>query len=541
MLLKSKSILAIEISPQQVNIIEGVRSARQPKIINCIQIPDPPQAHDLLAQKIAAVIKERGIKTKAAHLAVFHPHIEQHYLRIPPLSKKELRQVVKREVKKMKDRLLFEFPQDSQENDEETCEPYFDYQVLGEVEEQKRKRRGLLLAVALRRVVDEYTRLLEKAELEPRLITGVPLAMANALALAVPAAKDTSRETVAFLYLMPDKGLLNIVSQGSWRFFRQLPLRISRPGGRPGKASAGDVKAADLSADAIDYDQLLLELNRSFLYFTQQERGKQVSSVVISSVWGTSTDQGKDFAERLHVPVSLFDPTERLNLGNIAEPAVGWAQFLNSLPVPLGLLVDSGVQTSINLLPWRVREHKKHLASNLLIGFTAIGYAILVGAGYVGLRWAQENYRQAMMSQQQNVDQLRPAFEQSQKAWRERRERDFHLSILKRFERASPLWRGVFYELSRLTPPGLLFSSMEITEDKGLWRLQADGVISASTSMRAQKTLKRFLNRLERAVFFSRPRVSNIKFSPYQSGKREDEADVMQSRLDFSLSCNIRY
>ncbi len=539
MLLKSKSILSIEISPWGVNIIEGVRSARQPKLLNYIHIPDPPQSHELLAQKIAATLKQKGIKTKAAHLAFYHPEMKQHYLQIPNLSKKELQQVVKREVGKLKKNMSGEFFQDGQESDKKAYELYSDYQVLAEVGAQSAKKKGLLLAVAQKKLVDDYCHVLEKAELEPKLITSLSLAAVSAMALSLPVIKDspTSKDTIGFLYLTPDKGLLTIISQGYWRFFREIPLSSTLKISQNAKNSV-------LSTDSIDYHKLILELSRSFIYFNQHERGNQVSSLTVSSTKNISEDIDKFFTDKLQMPVALFDPTERLNLESTPEPTSGWPQLLNSYAIPLGLLMDSSPQIALNLLPLKVREHKKHLASSVLISLVLITYSAATGAGYMGLHWAQENYRQAVGSQQKMVNQLRPAFEQCQKTGQERQQCDFHFSILKQFERASPLWRGVFYELSRLSPTGLVFSKMEIAEGEKYWELQAQGVINAGTSMQAQGTINSFLVRLNNSVFLSQPRVSEISIIPYKATGAEalmSDSDLLQSRLNFSLSCNILY
>ncbi len=539
MLLKPKSILTIEISPWRVNIIEGVRSARQPKVLNYIQIPDPPQTHELLARKIAAALKEKGIKTKAAQLAFYHPQLEQRYFQIPSLSRQELRQVIKREVDKVKKRLRGELPQDSPENDKKSYELYYDYQLLEEIEANKAKKKGLLLTTVPKKLVDDYSRLLEKAELEPRLITSLPLAIANAMALVSQPTKDAkeNQDNIGFLYLMPDKGLLVIVSQGSWRFSREISLQTIGINGQK-------TKAPTASTAGIDYKKLSLELSRSFIYFNQQERGKQVSSLILSSAQHISQNVSKYFEESLQVPVGLFDPTGKLNLGSIPEPTTGWPQLLNSFPVPLGLLTDLIPQASANLLPLKVRDHKKQLAGSLLISLILITYSLAVGAGYVGLRWAQETYRQAVEIRQQSVNQLRPVFEQCQKIEQERRRRDFQLAVFKQFERTSPLWRGVFYELSRLSPKGMIFSSMEITEGKKGWKLQAKVVIDAGTSMQAQQTINKFLVRLKDSVFFSRQRVLDVNIAPYKSTEQANKATnpaLLQSQMNLSLSCDILY
>ncbi len=551
MLIKPKNILAIEISPHRVNIIEGIRSARQPKIINYIQIPAPPQEPDLLAQKISAALKEKGIKTKAAHLVIYSPQIEQRYIQVPNLSKKELEQVVKREAAKAKEKMACDLKLEGKESNSKFCAQYLDYQLLGEIEAQKVKKRGLILVTAPQGIIDEQAKLLQMAELEPQLITHSPLALANSLNFVSPAAKEgaAGRENTAFLYLMPDRAWLIIVSQGVWRFFRELRLKSSDSGDQ-----AGGAEACILAVEAIDYQELVLEITRSFLYFNQQERGKQVSGLVLGSCWKMTDDTVRYFAERLQIPVSLFDPAEKLSFGGLTAPEGGWPLLLNSMPVVLGLLVESAFHISVNLLPLNVVTRKQSVAGKVLVGLGLTAYAALAGGGYMGLRWAEDNYRKALDSRKQSLQPLESSAKKNQAAEQERQIMDSQTAALKGLERMSPLWRGVFYELSRSTPSGLNFSAIGFNEAGGRWEFKLEGVIRTDTSMQAQDILKDFMKRLEESVFFSYPRIEGINISPYKpQGSRSDLSQAAaqvnkggvagkeQTQLSFVLAAGIRH
>ncbi|MBI5788875.1 MAG: hypothetical protein HZA78_08495 [Candidatus Schekmanbacteria bacterium] len=543
MFLKSKNILALEILPGKVNIVEGVRSSRQIKVLNYLQLTNLPDSPEETGKLIAVALKEKGVAAKSVYLSLYDSQIEQTLLQTPVLSKKELQLVVKREVKKIRDKGNDKKPEEAKDrqegkNGKTTREPekkgpelYFDYQVLAEITQEKTKKKSLLLATAPQPLIDKYVKMLDAAELSPLVITASPLALINAQGLISPLLKDSSAETnnLAILHLLPDKGLLVILNQGIWRFFRELPL-VYKP------------QTEESKANILDYQQLITEVNRSFLYFNQVERGKRVNGLIISADFELPDEMAYTCSSQLQVSVASFDPAEKLNLPGTDE-FKNFSPQAKTLPVVLGLLVEGGNQLTLNFLPWQIRERKKHVAGKVVIGLVFTGYVVAIVAGYGALSWAQENYRQAVDSQKLNLEQMRPQQEEKKRLSQEQQGQEFRRTVLQKFERKSPLWRGLLVEFNQLLRPGLIFSSLEITEgEKETWQLKASGTIDAATSGEAQQTLKEYMENMKQAVFFSQPEVLEVKIVPYKPEAKGQTPDGnFNARLGFTLSCFVRY
>jgi len=254
----------------------------------------------------------------------------------------------------------------------------------------------------------------------------------------------------------------------------------------------------------------------------------------VASIEGISQDLLEFLRERLQVVVEPFSPGERVALA--AEEARGLA---SCLVVPVGLLAETTPALTINLLPWKLREHKKHLAGNLLLVVGTLVYVLTMVVGYWGLRWAKDNYQRTVFNLQQGLAQVLPMVKARNKVEELRRQRDYEVSVLKRFRRRSPLWRGVFFELSWLVPKELMFSSMQVTGTEGHWQVEAEGIVVAETSFAAQQVLQRFIQRLEGSVFFRHPEVLKVNIVPHK-GSLEDVASG-QAELRFVLRCYLGY
>lgn len=430
---------------------------------------------------------------------------------------------------------------------------YSDYQI--------RNKKGLFFAAAPQTLVDDYIHFLETIGLTPQLVTSLLVAITNTMFFMTQKSKDSkgskdskdskdskgskgskrNKEITynSFLYITPNKGWLIIANQDNF-FSREIILNISAPKEQDAASSENFVaRPTDSSHNVSVYQNLILEVARSFLYIKQQEQGAQISSLMVSSSEDLPEEIIKGLNNKLQLPVNLLDPAKNFNLEDGLKKDAQLPQKLKKLPIALGLLVDTNNHISINLVPLKVRDHKKQATNRLLVIFFLIGYCILAGAGYVGLNWAQANYQLAANSQQQSILQLKPAYEQAKRDELARYKRDFHLSVLKRFEKTGPLWRGVLYEFSLLSQPNMIFSSMDITKSKGSWRFKAKGNITAKSSKQAKQQLKKFLESLRESAFFNQPRAKNITMRPKNFKAGGTGPASTGTQLNFHLSCNM--
>lgn len=229
--------LGIEITSSQIKLVEMDSSTSPPRIFSFSSIPLLSSQTENISEQMRAALSHINPKTKKARMAISDPYFH-HILSLPPMPEKELRVVAERELRGTMTVPLQEM--------------VFGYRVMGEEEEQKKK---IVLAIgASSSSVSKQALFLKDIGLTPELITTVPVALFNSLRLT----KDVDQYITAHIHLEESKGHILFVREGRWAFYREF------------------------SRSPNTKEEILSEVQRSFLYFRQQFRGEDIKKVFLS-------------------------------------------------------------------------------------------------------------------------------------------------------------------------------------------------------------------------------------------------------------------
>jgi Tfp pilus assembly PilM family ATPase len=466
MRLFSPRIVAVEITPDRVNMIE-VDPGRRPTVHAWATVEGPFADPSATAPRIQAALKESGFTARRAYLAP-PVTVEHRHVSFPSVPRRELRRLVEREARR-----------DSTIPREEQT---FDFAVVGEtIERSGARKKEIILAIAPEPEVERYVRIIEEAGLIPWRVTSRPLALMAAIAL-----QEGGGGPVVVAYLQGAYLQVMVAEEGVLHFSREITL------------------AADVAAEGAEsWEAVSTEIHRSLLYFFEQSPRWRVGRILLT---GGGAENLRGLQEALskdgRMRVEIFDPKDRVELRATTEAGARWRAVLPSFAVPLGL-ASGQPEAGINLLPRQVEERKWEAIRRATIG--AIGTAaVLIGAVTLYSFFGEElSLRRALEAQVAKWRTLEQQLRDLEQAERERQMHRARLGLLEGRLMGEPLWSGVLREVSVHAASDLLLHSMKLETNAGGYRLVLSGQVVSRSPVDAHVAFNRFYEGLQRSPFLA--------------------------------------
>ena len=324
-----------------------------------------------------------------------------------------------------------------------------DVALVSKSQEKNDPQQEVLVAAAIRDLVDQRFSLLTSLNLRPFCLSLVPLALRKTYLLS---AGRPANESVALIDIGAQASTIAMIQNGEVVFSREIGLGgghftetlmdLSRSGS-PGKAltyeAAEQIKVdygiptPGLEQDRMEegiplegirdglmpvVDRLIMEIDRSFGYYKTQAENQTIDRILLSGGGALLKGLPKALERSFNIPLAEYDLWDNLDIGpGINSEALGLEYPL--FIIAIGLATDD--RPAINLLPdtrkssrqtyWEVG--KKALAYGVLpIVFTGfLGYQVLTGQSELSQLDKKISTRKGELARlekpQQELDRLR--------------------------------------------------------------------------------------------------------------------------------------
>ena len=513
MFLKNNYTIGIDFSSSGIKIVEVDTKTKPAKVMDYVVDNYTIEDTDELSYYIKNIMAKKGFSGKKAHIAFSSSSIQHKIITLPQMSKREMNVVLKREARKEASSISEEIVYDSK--------------LLGTVEEKGIQKNKVLLVFAPRNEVEDTLSFWKEAGVEPQLFTSTPLALLGSLKLLTT---EWEENIIAFVNLGMFKTFIMIAAQGKLEFSRDFILGTKESNTPHIKDGDGEPTCDDLDSEYID--RVFTEINRSFLYYKHQFRGKIVNKIILGGEL-TQLDVIKDSLEkRFEQDIDIFSPTEYLDTTSLGEQQKAFQKLLPSLATSLGLcLKDIGKVKKINLMPQEIVERKQLFVRKVAMGTFSVILLLSLLTGYLFLSKSVSNQQKILFKQQVFWSEMAPLVNNLTRVERERKLYQSRQLILDNFLYSWTLWHDILKGLSLVVPNEMLFHLVKIKKNGKGYQINIKGEVIAESAASAQATFNRFYFDLERYPFFKDLNPPVITLNPH--------VETIKSDLDRS-SINLR-
>ncbi|HLG29594.1 MAG TPA: PilN domain-containing protein, partial [Candidatus Brocadiales bacterium] len=222
-------------------------------------------------------------------------------------------------------------------------------------------------------------------------------------------------------------------------------------------------------------ERLLAEVKRSFLYFKQRYRGKEVGKGFLSGDIQDLRNPATLLAKELDIEVDVFGLPNGLEISLPGEKMSEFQSLLPSLTIPMGLAIAGLRQSRVNLLSWEGISRKGvwRTAIPLLSpfgkggvrGIASVILLLMLFGSYLWLSITNFCTQRTKLTTLKALESLRPELENINKLQEGRHEHDARLLLIERLNAPRTHWSELFREISWLVPEDIVFDKLEARQE----------------------------------------------------------------------------
>ena len=534
---KPRRWVGLDLGSHSIKLVELEPTSSGPRLLKVLTQELPAAETGQPIDRVGwlhTALKE--FKVSAVHLSVSGSQVALRRIHVPQMSKRELPEAVKWEVRES-----VSFPiQDA----------VLDFQVIGDVWEKDVKKQDVLVAAAAKPLIEELITMVERAGVRVAGISPTHLATWRCVSTLIP---EAGQGSVAVIELGARETEVTIVKDGHLRLIRDLGVgSVSLTEALVGMVTseAGSEITVDRSkAEALKrrygvlieaaegnteeglplfhlaslmrpvLEDLVTELTRLFDFYKVQMEESGVSRVFLCGAGANMKQLHPFLANGLGMTVEIFNPLIRIpDRVQPMEPEQV-ADGGTRLAVAIGLALDQG--QGLNLLPAEVQHARRAAASKVVWVRIAQGVVGAAAALYVGLQLIALMCASQLRNQERVWATWHPTYTAYMDAAAAQRMLDGSISQVRRFLDQQPLWEGMFKEIGQLVPATIELDELtaEPAGDAGAspWRFQLKGRLAAGESAREGGTAQ-FLETLERSLFFRKVELSSSEMHSSDTG-----------------------
>ena len=481
-----KNVIGIQIAGDMLRILEVDKGTNPPKVVNFSAIDPLMENVSEAADQILGLMEEKGIVGSNVHAAVYEPGAELRQVILPILGKNEMQAVVRRELKKIvpeataKD-IAFDF--------------WYDKNT------RKGRKSDVLIGAIPRESSRRIIALMEQANLDTQLIANVPLALISALGVM---GEQYLKKVTAIIHMERDRSYLVIANRGDWIFSREFQSVLTKEQPQEEEGMPLRVARRFVSARYVaDQERLMIEVNRSLLYFKQRFRGEGVSLAVLSGEAFNLEDVIKSFKDNLGIEAALFSPLDAFKTDHLGERAAKLGRIFPSLALPLGAAMQDLRGAKLNFVPPAYISRHKARARRIILSVAAAVVLVLLTTGYLMVRntrlelersLAQEDREQVIATLTGKLDHLAEVTAQRQLA---KTRKDF----LEHFTTEHGIIKNLLVALSHYVPDNMTLYNLNLDHDNGNLT-EIIGQIEGAGIADSDQTFNIFYNRLKSSGLF---------------------------------------
>ncbi len=432
----AKTAIGLEVACSKVKLVEIVSSASGMKITNfaVFDYPSNLKNSTKTAEQIKDAIGRTALDTKEIYGVVSGPLVEHRIVLLPPMTEQEMNAVTRREASKGDETAL------------QNVSSGFD--VVGRIDTGGIKKTAVLIATAPHELITEQMRVMAELGIRLRGLTIIPLALFHALGQGKEYYSE--EDSIAFIHAGIKSACIIMVSNNSLLFSREFSL-----------ASGAEVTEANYA------ERLIAEVKRSFLYFKQRYRGKEVGKGFLSGDIQDLRNPATLLAKELDIEVDVFSLPNGLEISLPGEKMSEFQSLLPSLTIPMGLAIAGLRQSRVNLLSHKgIRENSLRLTDTVLRIASSLILLILLGS-YIWVSMTNFCTQRKKLITLKALESLRPELENINKLQGERQEHAARLLLIERLNASGTHWSELFREISWVVPEDIVFDKLEARQEKG--------------------------------------------------------------------------
>jgi hypothetical protein len=393
--------------------------------------------------------------------------IEKQNFQLPQMPDKEIRKVLPREIATASD----------------SPEPMvFNFLKNGPVEEKQVEKQEIATFYSQKEKIFEFLKQLGEAGIKPLSI--IPDVQGLKTLTELNPIFTNPRTGVVFLELMDTRINLNIFKEKYWGLERDFLFRMERGEGQE-----------DLTDE--DFTRISTELNRTFQYFKQRNRGYSIDQVVL---YGTSSniEHLKNMInDNQPVTASAINPD--LFGGKISFPShlKDSREFISIFTLPIATAIAISGKKYLDLYPVEYKEKSK--LTSRLIGLTisaTIIAAILFGSTFYfeGIKNSYKkdikDLEKTYKSLNKNATSIVTTKNQRANFYERRHYIDYPIKY-------SYSVANFIRKLSLIASEHTELTEMEITPANQTFRFKLDGLIKSGDNIMAQSRFLEFYQKLK--------------------------------------------
>jgi type IV pilus assembly protein PilM len=532
--------IGLDLGSASLKLVELEQTAGGPRLVKHL-IQDLPAGAAPGADRagwLQAALKE--FDAERLHVSLSGPEVALRRVQMPLMSRRELAEAVKWQVKEQ-----IPFP---------VAEAVLDVQVVGEVWDKDIKKQDVLVAVASRSAVESVVALLERSGAHVASLVPTPFAAWRSAAALVP---GLAQGSVAMIEVGARGTQVTIAKDGHIRLIRDLNVgsaSVAEALVGPFVSERGEIAIDHAKAQALIrrygvfiedtegateegvsffhlsslmrpvLEHLLTELSRVLAFYKVQMDEAGVSRAILCGGGATLNKLQAFLADGLGIPVEVFNPLAAFPPeGRAAEPA---AEHGPRLAAAIGLALEHGA--GLNLAPRDLPGGASSAVPRRLWIALARGAAVAAAALYLGLEAAAGLCSWRAGGHARVWKLVEPGYAQSMRLTVDAKALDGETKQLQQFIDRQPVWDGIMKELGELTPATIQLSELSFHPGtpEGPFRMTVRGRAAPGAERDGTGSIAAFQEALEASLFFSDVELASSEMRSGGSGETSFELEA---------------
>ena len=377
----------------------------------------------------------------------------------------------------------------------------FDYWF--EKKAKKGRKSDVLIGVIPKESSNRIITLMEQCKLDTELLTTVPLALIAAM--GAMGEKYLSKIST-MIHLERDRSYLVIANRGDWVFSREFQSVLNKEQHEEQQDVSLAAKRRFASARYMaDKDRLLIEVNRSLLYFKQRFRGEGVSLAILSGEAYNLEEVVGSFQSSLGIEAALFSPVSAFRTDSLGDRADKLGRIFPSLALPVGAALQSLRAAKLNFVPIAYINRHKAKARRVIMIAASVVLMIAMTVGYVLVRNSRVELEEliAQNEDQKVVAQLTKKMDDIAEVSAQRELAKTRLAFLERLNKGNNRIEMLFKALSNYIPDNAVLLSLAL-DHANADSTEIVGQVTAGNVAESDKSFAGFYNQLKNSGLFAK-------------------------------------
>lgn len=442
----AEPLIGLEVTSKKIRLVELVTLPTGIEVTNFAVLELPQGGLKDAGPKLQSLLQENNFHGKKVNALLSYPSIDYLQVPLPPMSKADLSLAAAREAKK-----------DLKSPVEELIHAH---ELVGESEEKGAPKKEVLIARTNTKDANEYLQVLKEASLRFNSIAVIPTVLLNLFKMR----GGLKEETLAGILVGEEKGTIVILHQGSLRFPRDFPLKLT--------GEAGGLQA-----------RLIAELKRSLLYLKQRVRGLEPQRIVLLGDIDKPQEVTEALTQEVGIKTEMYLPPG-LDLSPLGERMEEFRNSLQQFILPLGLAWNGPERSELNLLALEVQAQKMVHRAKIAVVATTLLFITLLVLRFAWLWIDGRPHWKNITMLKADLSELQPKLKEMDRVNEERRQQELKLALLVKIKGPKDGWGKILRTISLSIPPEMHLELLELKETPTDWSLKLKGkVIGANPSL----------------------------------------------------------